>query len=64
MEEGGTNREAALELDFNSLPIPYHNMALSDHPPWFVRAHHCRVRAVDRTYFYPRHHILALVFEG
>ena len=39
MEEDSTNsKTSALESDFNGLPIPYHNMALTDNLPWLVHA--------------------------
>ena len=40
MEESRTNSgTSGLELDFNSLSIPSHNLALSGNLPWLVQAH-------------------------
>lgn len=40
MEEGRTNSGIfGLELDFNNLSIPSHNLALSDNLPWLVQTH-------------------------
>ena len=40
MKESRTNMvTSGLELEFNSLSIPSHNLALVDNLPWLVQAH-------------------------
>ena len=65
MEEGRTkNGTSGLELEFNSLSMPSHNLALSNNLPWLVQAHIDESKRLTEFASTPWHQLLVLALKA